>query len=99
MDHRVHRGFCFQVFQYLAKACDIAFHKLDPKDYENELREILSQTGPQFTEVPLDLHQEFEPRLKSRAEGNRIVTPELDDMYPFLDRKLLDQVRSQAPGA
>ena len=92
-------GLLFPSFQYLAKACDIAFHKLDPKDYENELQEILSQKGPQFTEVPLDLHQEFEPRLKSRAEGNRIVTPELDDMYPFLDRKLLDQVRSQAPGA
>jgi hypothetical protein len=36
--------------------------------------------------------------LKSRAEGNRIVTPELDDMYPFLDRELLDHVRSQPPG-
>ena len=91
-------GLMFPNFQYLAKACDIAFHKLDPKGYGDELEKTLSRSGPHFTEVPLDLHQEFEPRLKSRAEGNRIVTPELDDMYPFLDRELLDHVRSQPPG-
>ena len=91
-------GLLFPNFQYLAKACDIAFHKLDPKGYGDELEKTLSRSGPHFTEVPLDLYQEFEPRLKSRAEGNRIVTPDLDDMYPFLDRKLLNQVRSQPLG-
>jgi len=34
----------------------------------------------------LDPAQEFEPRLKSKqlADG-KIVTPSLEDMYPFLD--------------
>ena len=91
-------GLLFPNFQYLAKACDIAFNKLDPNGYRDELEKTLSVPGPHFTEVPLDLNQEFEPRLKSRAEGNKIVTPELDDMYPFLDRDLLDQVRFQSPG-
>lgn len=91
-------GLMFPHFQYLAKACDVPFNKLDPKTYRDELQKTLSGSGPHFTEVPLDLHQEFEPRLKSRAEGNKIVTPELDDMYPFLDKDIIDQVRFQSPG-
>jgi acetolactate synthase-1/2/3 large subunit len=38
-------------------------------------------------EVMIDPAQEFEPRLKSRqlADGT-MVSPALEDMYPFLDR-------------
>ncbi len=38
----------------------------------------------------LDLKQEFEPRLKSKQlPDGKIVTPPLEDMYPFLDAEEL----------
>jgi len=45
----------------------------------------LATPGPTLFDVQLDPAQEFEPRLRSRAlPDGSIVTPELDDMYPFL---------------
>ncbi len=49
----------------------------------------------------LDLHvdprQEFVPRIKSRVdEQGQFVTPELDDMHPFLDPAELRHVRDEA---
>jgi hypothetical protein len=46
--------------------------------------------------VPLDVHQEFQPRLKSKMVDGVIRTPELDDMFPFLDRHEIDAVRQSA---
>jgi len=46
----------------------------------------LEQPGPALIEVMLDPAQEFEPRLKSKQlPDGKIVTPSLEDMYPFLD--------------
>jgi acetolactate synthase-1/2/3 large subunit len=50
------------------------------------ISEVLSAPGPALCRVCLDPAQEFEPRLKSRqlADGT-IVSPSLEDMYPFLE--------------
>jgi acetolactate synthase-1/2/3 large subunit len=46
----------------------------------------LEQPGPALIEVMLDPVQEFEPRTKSKQlPDGKIVTPPLEDMYPFLD--------------
>src|SRR5262249_26467194 len=47
---------------------------------------FLNAPGPGLCQVHLDPAQEFEPRLKSRqlADGT-MVSPNLEDMYPFLD--------------
>jgi acetolactate synthase-1/2/3 large subunit len=52
-------------------------------------RELHSQ-GPTLFDVHLDPAQEFEPRLRSRilADG-KILTPNLEDMYPFLSEEEL----------
>ena len=40
-----------------------------------------------FCEVVLDPGQNFEPKLSSRVlPDGRIVSPSIDDMYPFLER-------------
>jgi acetolactate synthase-1/2/3 large subunit len=37
------------------------------------------------------------PRIKSRVdEQGKFITPELDDMHPFLPENELDAVRTQA---
>ena len=45
----------------------------------------LDSPGPALFDVHLDPAQEFEPRLRSRIlPDGKIVTPNLEDMYPFL---------------
>ena len=55
--------------------------------------ELLAE-GPALIDVLLDSNQEFEPRSRARqlADG-QIVSPNLEDMYPFLDEaELMDNV-------
>ena len=45
----------------------------------------LDKSGPTLFDVYLDQSQEFEPRLRSRIlPDGKILTPNLEDMYPFL---------------
>ena len=48
---------------------------------------MLASEGPYLCDVVLDETQGFEPRMSSRklADGS-IVSPPLEDMFPFLDR-------------
>jgi acetolactate synthase-1/2/3 large subunit len=49
------------------------------------VRRELDTTGPTLFDVALDPSQEFEPRLRSRIlPDGKILTPNLEDMYPFL---------------
>ena len=49
---------------------------------------FLEAPGPGLCQVHLDPAQEFEPRLKSRQlPDGTLVSPNLEDMYPFLDRE------------
>ncbi len=56
----------------------------------SKVQAALEQPGPALIEVMLDPAQEFEPRTKSKQlPDGRIVTPPLEDMYPFLDSEEL----------
>ena len=66
-------------------------------DRESELDQVdraLAAAGPALIDVMLDPKQEFEPRSKARQlPDGRIVSPNLEDMYPFLDEgELMDNV-------
>jgi acetolactate synthase-1/2/3 large subunit len=51
-----------------------------------KVQSALDHPGPALIEVMLDPKQEFEPRIKSKQlPDGKIVTPALEDMYPFLD--------------
>ena len=57
----------------------------------------MEQDGPLLLNVHVDPRQEFVPRIKSRvSEDGKFVTPELDDMHPFLPVEERDGVRSEA---
>jgi acetolactate synthase-1/2/3 large subunit len=59
--------------------------------------ELLQQDGPLIIDLHVDPRQEFAPRIKSRVDENgKFVTPELDDMHPFLDEAELQQLRLAA---
>jgi len=58
---------------------------------------LLSQAGPQLIEIHVDPLQGFSPKLKSRLDVNGMfLTPELDDLFPFLPVEELQSVRESA---
>ncbi len=59
---------------------------VDPLDMDATIERVLSAAGPTVCQVELDPAQGFEPRIRSRAlPDGTIVSPALEDMYPFLD--------------
>ena len=60
------------------------------------MNKILKLKGPLFVNVDVDTKQEFEPKLKSKKVNNKIITPSLENMYPFLseetNRKILKKL-------
>lgn len=78
-------GISFPDFGLLARAHGIPSARIEGAGQFQTIREVLSAPGPALCEVVLDPAQEFEPRVKSRqlADGT-IVSPALEDMYPFL---------------
>lgn len=79
-------GVGFPDFKLLAMAFGVKYRKLDDlNDIKNEVTAFLNEDGPIILEVYVDEKQNFEPKLASkRLEDGTMVSPKLDDMYPFL---------------
>jgi acetolactate synthase-1/2/3 large subunit len=57
----------------------------------------LHENGPFLLDIAVDSRQEFQPRIKSRVDENgKFVTPELDDMHPFLSPQVIADIRESA---
>ena len=80
-------GVSFPDFVTVAGAFGLPALRLCSAGFAAELATWLAFDGPGLCEVMLDEKQGFEPRMSSRQlDDGRIVTPPLEDMYPFLDR-------------
>lgn len=80
-------GVSFPDFVAVASAFGIPARRIASADFLQHLQAILAEPGPNLCDVMLDETQGFEPRMSSRQlEDGRIVTPPLEDMYPFLDQ-------------
>jgi acetolactate synthase I/II/III large subunit len=63
---------------------------VDPSDIDATIAQVLEADGPIVCHVLLDPEQGFEPRIKSRVmPDGSIVSPALEDMFPFLDAEEL----------
>lgn len=83
-------GVSFPDYCKLATAYGLPATRLDTPDFAAGLRKFLALPGPAVCDVILDANQQFEPRMSSRQlEDGRIVTPPLEDMFPFLPREEL----------
>lgn len=82
-------GLSFPDLGKIAYAYGIAYVKIDAlADIPGKMRKVLETEGPVLCEVVVDPEQNFEPKLSSRVlPDGRIVSPEIDDMYPFLPRE------------
>jgi acetolactate synthase-1/2/3 large subunit len=79
-------GVSFPDVVKVAEAYGIPATAIESDHDFSRISEVLNAPGPALCRVCLDPAQEFEPRLKSRqlADGT-IVSPSLEDMYPFLE--------------
>ena len=89
-------GLHFPNFVDVARGFGLPCTRLDKNNWRTDFAAFLSGIGPGVCVAPLDLEQEFEPRLKSRMVEGVITTPELDDMFPFLPAAELEAVRRSA---
>ncbi|MCZ6502725.1 MAG: thiamine pyrophosphate-binding protein [Gammaproteobacteria bacterium] len=87
-----HSGIGFPDFSKLAEAYGIPASRIEEHEFDEDLERFLAHDGPGLLEVILDPEQGLEPRISSRqlADGT-IVSPSLEDMYPFLDREELKE--------
>jgi acetolactate synthase-1/2/3 large subunit len=84
-------GVSFPNFVKLAAAYGLPAVSIHTAEDFPLLRDVLGQPGPVLCEVMLDPAQEFEPRLKSKQlPDGKIVTPSMEDMFPFLDSEELE---------
>jgi len=73
-------------FTRLGHGFGLEAQPLEGPDFLRDLDAILATSGPRLVDVRLDADQGFEPKLRSRQlPDGRIVSPSLEDMYPFLD--------------
>jgi acetolactate synthase-1/2/3 large subunit len=79
-------GISFPDYARLACAHGIPAVRIESAEQMPQMDALLDAPGPALCEVLLDPEQGFEPRLKARQlEDGTIVSPALEDMYPFLD--------------
>lgn len=83
-------GISFPDYVKVACAYGVASTRIAGAADWDRVAQALAEPGPALCEVMLDSAQEFEPRMKSRQlPDGTLVTPSLEDMYPFLDREEL----------
>lgn len=85
-------GVSFPDFAKVGLAFGLPSSRLERLDFEAELDAFLAAPGPGLTEVVLDPEQLFEPKLAARQlPDGKIVSPSLEDMWPFLPREVLEK--------
>lgn len=91
-------GLSFPEAEKLAYAYGIPYVKIDHHDAIHEkAAEVLAMEGPVFCEVVLDPEQMFWPKISSKVlPDGRIVSPPIDDMFPFLPREEYEAVKAEA---
>lgn len=82
-------GLSFPDMEKVAGAYGIPYFSIDSlKECDATLEKALAVEGPVFIEAKVDPSQNFEPKLGSKAlPDGTIVSPEIDDMSPFLSRE------------
>ncbi|MCM1184216.1 MAG: thiamine pyrophosphate-binding protein [Roseburia sp.] len=82
-------GISFPSFEKLAWAYGLKYVKITRQDAIAErMDELLHTEGPVLCEVVCDPEQNFEPKLSSKVQPDgTIISPEIDDMFPFLPRE------------
>lgn len=80
-------GVSFPDMEKIAWAYGIPYIKVTKIEEIEKLLKSMEDDGPLFAEIVVDVAQNFAPKLSSKVlPDGKIVSPEIDDMFPFLDR-------------
>ena len=87
-------GIGFPDFAKLAESFGISYFKIgNEPECDEVMKAVLVSEGPCICEVLVDPEQNFEPKSASKIlPDGRIISPSLDDMKPFLDRELFEEI-------
>ncbi len=92
-------GVTFPDMVRIAEAYGLPAVRLENTRQLASMQALLDAPGPALCHVRLDPAQEFEPRVKSRQlPDGSMVSPNLEDMYPFLPPEELEENRLGAAG-
>ena len=82
-------GISFPSLEKLAYAYDIPYVRIDAvSNMDAGIERMFETNGPVLCEVVVDEKQNFSPKLSSKVlPDGKIVSPEIDDMFPFLPRE------------
>lgn len=84
-------------FQKIAQAFGIPSLTLsDNKSINSTIDRVLSSEGPFLCQVVLPTDYSFTPKLSARSlPDGSMVSPSLEDMYPFIDRSLFESIKKE----
>lgn len=82
-------GVGFPEWDSLAKAFGFDYYEVDNEvELAGAVKDVLASSGPALCNVIVDPEQNFVPKLSSKVlPDGRIVSPSMDDMFPFLPRE------------
>lgn len=92
-------GLSFPDLEKLSWAYGMRYVKIDNSDdIEAKVKEVLEGDDPVLCEVVLSDKQTFVPKLSSKVlPDGKIVSPPIEDMFPFLDREEFDAIKESVP--
>ena len=88
-------GISFPNMEKIAYAYGIEYRKIDNLyEIEEKIDLAINTEGPVIIEAILDPSQNFEPKLSSKVmPDGTIESPQIDDMFPFIDRDEYDEIK------
>ena len=91
-------GLSFPDLEKLAAAYNMRYVRIDKVDeIEEKTLEALAGNDPVLCEVVVSDKQNFAPKLSSKVlPDGRIVSPPIDDMFPFLEREEYEAIKASA---
>ncbi|MCR5617003.1 MAG: thiamine pyrophosphate-binding protein [Clostridiales bacterium] len=92
-------GLSFPDLEKLSAAYGIRYVRIsDSSEITSKTLEAISGNDPVLCEVVLSDKQTFSPKLSSKVlPDGRIVSPPIDDMFPFLEREEFDAIKESVP--
>ncbi len=92
-------GLSFPDLEKLSAAYGIRYVRIsDSSEVTSKTLEAISGNDPVLCEVVLSDKQTFSPKLSSKVlPDGRIVSPPIDDMFPFLEREEFDAIKESVP--
>lgn len=88
-------GISFPATEKIAYAYGLDYMAIHILDDLEKIPQFLERKKPGICEVFVNENQNFEPKISSKVlEDGTIISPEIDDMFPFLPRDEYEEIKN-----